>query len=515
MVRYELILHRAPKLRASDIEQRMGDLPDELSLGSLQRAIEDPELGDVPIAWGDSRKRLLMIQRRIAILSGDAELVDRAGPLRQRLTDWGDALLSPFRKDDAAAAHSGGSALGRIVWASAVCVAMAAGLLWRYGDNLPVPLPPWVRPRALQVAGFVAGVTLAQLLVSGLRLWMQGPGRRILASGCIVLALSSLAAASYQAREMGVWSRAGALKSRLTQDRRPQPNMKPFTALMVELERRHQRRELTAALDRSAPKTSPTEVATMQPNTPTAPTLETQLMAAQRPAEVILLAAVVPGTRDEARVAQPLSPKDRAREASERSSRSTHAQDGAAGVTASSKAVDRADSRMQPAKPAPGIVQPDDALGPWRTLYDIHPIHAAFAAALAFFAFALGVWMGRRERMPSSGVAPSTQAERVASERPTPARVSQPTADSAVAQRAAAAKSLTEEESFPPLPTAQLGSAAQQAAANDTSAAIAAASAQRLAAEALRPGRRAVATPTFEVQEARVAPRKRDARSDD
>src|SRR5688572_28514953 len=70
----------------------MGDLPEEFSEGTLQRALENPEAGSIAIAWGDRRKRLLQIKRRIEIYGGSAELVDRAGPLAQRLTSIADDL---------------------------------------------------------------------------------------------------------------------------------------------------------------------------------------------------------------------------------------------------------------------------------------------------------------------------------------------------------------------------------------------------------------------------------------
>src|SRR5258707_1388091 len=80
----------------------MGELPEEFSEGTLQRALENPEAGSVAIAWGDRRKRLLMIKRRIELLGGSAELVDRAGPLAKKLTAIGDTLRDflPKKSED-------------------------------------------------------------------------------------------------------------------------------------------------------------------------------------------------------------------------------------------------------------------------------------------------------------------------------------------------------------------------------------------------------------------------------
>jgi hypothetical protein len=508
LVRYELILQRAPKLRAVDIEPRMGDLPDELSLGSLQRALEEPECGPIAIAWGDNRKRLHLIQRRIAIMGGEALLVDRAGPLRQRLTDWTDTLLSPFRKDEAAAARSSqdGPAYARIAWSCALLLAIAAALLWRYGDKLP--LPPWVRPRALQLAGCLLGATLAQVLVSGVRMWLEGPGRRSLAAGCMLLSLSSLGAASYQARELGIWKRASALKASLTHDKQQKPNMKPFTALMVELERRQQRRELTAALERSAPKSpapgeSPAEPATleaMQPQAILSATVPAQ--PSQPTAASPQPAASQPAAPQQANTSRPLSATDLPRETSERSARATAAHGGIAGDTAQARAIAERTASTDPnARQTPAILQPEQPSGPWRTLDDVNPIHGALAAGIALLTFALGVRVGRRGQ-PKREVDAGRAGDVIA---PSPPLDAAPQADKKQSTPPRSETDLLDANSFPPQ------------AANDTSAAIAAASAQRLAAEAPRAGRRGAATggAGFSVQEARVSPRKRDARSDD
>jgi hypothetical protein len=258
VVRYELILRRYPKLSAADIAKRMADLPDEFSEGTLERALKDPAAGAIAIAWGDSRKRLLLIQRRIELLGGAAELVDRAGPFAKRVTELKDRVTDLWRKPpgQAARAKTVVSDPGRLSVGFVGLVAAAALGAFFYAQR---EHDAAAHRHALQAGAFAIGTISAQLFVRGVRRWFSATGSAWLSAGLVLLPTLTLMAAGYEAHELGLVQRSMALIANRGRVGQAKPLMKPFEALLVELRHRKQRAELAAALasDRAQPAVTP------------------------------------------------------------------------------------------------------------------------------------------------------------------------------------------------------------------------------------------------------------------
>lgn len=429
MVRYELILHRYPKLSVADIPKRMGDLPEEFSEGTLQRALENPEAGSIAIAWGDRRKRLLQIKRRIEILGGSAELVDRAGPLAQRLTSIADDLRGFLPKqapDDDQARFRDPTELN-FIWIGLAAAAAAGALIYAHGAE-----DQGQRTRAVQGAGFALSVIMSQLFVRGARRWYAEEGRAWVAALLMLIPMLSLGAAGYQAYALGVVQRSAALLSGESKGQAAKPLMKPFAALIVELRHRKQRAELAAALASEGTRkpgadenTATAEAAEQAEEQPAAEAAEASAGAAQathdeksghtrRDANAAgRKTAMISSEANPSQVqtSQPTAastrnPADAALEEATAIARWV----GDVGQTTPTTPVIAtrpndpivaplpARSPERTAAPAPAPAQISEAWDPLRRVDDVNEIHAAVAVALAALMFMLGLWTGRRAR---------------------------------------------------------------------------------------------------------------------
>lgn len=221
----------------------MADLPAEFSEGTLQRALEQPDDGAIAIAWGDNRKRLLLIKRRIEILGGSVELRDRAGPFAQKLTALNDRFLGWFREPAADGGKAaGGSSRGELVSLGLVIGAAIAALVYAHGAR-----DPHARLYALRGGAFTLGLISAHSFLRGARRWYDGEGAAWLSALLVLVPTSTLMAAGYQGYKLGLVEQGvAALQPSGTASKRPL--MKPFQALIVELRHRKQRAELAAVM---------------------------------------------------------------------------------------------------------------------------------------------------------------------------------------------------------------------------------------------------------------------------
>lgn len=500
MVRYELILRRHPKLQAVDIPKRLGDLPKEFSEGTLRQALADPTLTGIAIAWGDSRSRLLTVKRRIEILGGAVDLIDRAGPFRKGLTELRDRLGSFGRQPESKRAPTGvdPDRIG-VVWIVGAALLVVGALVFAQRAHSEV-----MRTHALRAAGGVLGMISARLFVRGVQRWFAGH-ERPLVSVCLALGPCLMfAGASYHAYNSGVFSKAAAALPKPPGMSQPKPSMKPFAALLAELRRREQRAELTAALAGATPDdtTAAIALALQEPVVPAAPgdpvaaTAENErvrVMDAKSPADTTtrtgpIIALTEPYSRVVAAlgmsVAWPLS-------------LAAPAVQPAAAVSwclaswPSALAPETVTHHTPAPRPAPRVVL-QEPVDPLRAIADVNGIQLAGALVLALLMFALGFRIGRRRTAPAllpeapnavvSAPVVSSAPVRVSSR---PAVAEAPAADSA---------------HLVPLP-----------AANENAAPVAP---RRVSA------RRDAGTGTSYsthggIQEEHVAPRKRDARRDD
>lgn len=412
MVRYELILHRYPKLSVADIPRRMGDLPEEFSEGTLQRALENPEGGSIAIAWGDRRKRLLQIQRRIEILGGSAELVDRAGPLAKRFTAFGDALREYFPKknEEPEKEQLRDPTELSFVWIGLALAACAGGLVYAR-----MATDAHQRTYSVQGAGFAFSLIMSQLFVRGVRRWFAEEGRASVTALLVLLPMLTLFGAGYEAYALGVVKRSAALISGEGKSASAKPLMKPFAALIVELHHRKQRQELAAALagdnDRAAQPDKPGEAE------------NTEAAAAQPVAAEATPSAATPATGRRAKAGH----KRKTAMTSNPATRVDSPQLTAAAIQAPADTPEAAMARwvgdvgqatpttlaiaakpqeelpqpraQEPArKQVPAPAQISEPWDPLRRIEDVNEIHVAIAASFAALMFVVGLWSGRRAR---------------------------------------------------------------------------------------------------------------------
>ena len=421
MVRYELILHRYPKLSVADIPKRMGDLPEEFSEGTLQRALENPEGGAVAIAWGDRRKRLLQVKRRIEILGGSAELVDRAGPMAKRLTSIADDLrgLLPTKAEDDDKTRLRDPTELNFIWIGLAAAATAGALIYAQGAE-----DQSQRTRAVQGAGFALSLIMSQLFVRGVRRWYAEEGRAWVAALLMLIPMLSLGAAGYEAYALGVVKRSAAMLSGEGKTHAAKPLMKPFAALIVELRHRKERAELAAALASEGTRKPGDEPAEATDQAEGQAVAEAAEATAEAPEAANDQPSKSGRTRREAHdvgrktamtsseanpTSQPTAattPNDTtlaeatamARWVGDTGQATPTTQVIAAGPSEPAVAPAPAPLPKQAAAPAPAPLEVSEPWDPLRRVDDVNEIHAAVAVALAVLMFMIGLWTGRRAR---------------------------------------------------------------------------------------------------------------------
>jgi hypothetical protein len=423
MVRYELILRRYPKLSAAQVPERMGDLPQEFSEGTLQSALNTPDGGPVSIAWGDRRKSLLLIQRRIEILGGSAELIDRSGPFAKWITEHLDAIRDRIKgkKRKQSAVPFDPARASRVFYGFFVlCI---AGLLAyaQFGAEAQS------RVHVLTAAGFAAGILGSQLFVRGVRSWYGGEGRAWVAALFVLVPMVSLAWAGFEAHALGLTEHPLAvLKGESVATHKPL--MKPFTALVVELRRRQQRAELAKALaemEAERKATQPAQGAAADGGAAVGAAPVEGAAAEGGAAKPAANHAAAKSHRGKGSAAKPLGQSHAehagaVRPAQQHETVQTQVSVGiappceeppvlsmpsaleAVAVSATPAPVQQpAHIQQPPAAPKPVVRQlaPDDTWGPLRSVTDVNEVHVFVALVLACVTFVMGVRRGRSQRL--------------------------------------------------------------------------------------------------------------------
>lgn len=440
MVRYELILHRYPKLSVADIPKRMGDLPEEFSEGTLQRALENPDGGTVAIAWGDRRKRLLMIKRRIEILGGSAELIDRAGPLAKKLTEIGDNLreLLPKKPEGTEERRYRDPTELSFMWIGIALAACAAGLVYSQ-----LAQDAHQRTYSVQAAGFALSVIMSQLFVRGVRRWFAEEGRASVSALLVLLPMLALFGAGYEAYALGTVKRSAALISGETKTASAKPLMKPFAALIVELRHRKQRQELAAALagesERGAhgDKPKPAAPAEVEAAAPEAASPEESEASAEAAPHAAPARHAKPGHKRKtamttaqatpvdspqltaAGVAPPIDTPEAAMARWVGDVGQATPTELLAAPAREAAPQPRAQESVHKPLPAPAPAQIDERWDPLRRIDDVNEIHVAVAVAFAALMFVIGLWSGRRTRKRVPAAVPAQDAPQPEPEAPT------------------------------------------------------------------------------------------------
>ena len=473
MVRYELILHRRPKIGAKEVEKRFADMPKELSKGTLERALENLDGGSIPIAWGGSRKRLRSIQRRIEILGGATELVDHGGALAKALTSIGDEI-GYFFGGEKTQAKSRKPAPRRdpttLNYLFLILSVVAAGFALIFARGVHDAA---ARLYATQGSGILLGVCTSQVFVRGVRRWFTQQGRAWVSACMLLVPVLSLSAAGYEAYALGIVQQSAAKLAKQTRRAQPKPLMKPFTALMVELKRRKQREELAAALASAAAKGR--EARTSESTTPA-----TAMTSTDHPQPAATGLEPAPLQVPESILWQP--PEVSVRE-------------------------------PLPARP-PTWQEQLEGWQPLRTVSDVNELHVAAALVLALLTFAIGLWSGRKTRVTNR--APQPSAAEPAPEAAPAATAAEP---EPVASPEPAIAPPPAVQSLPePAPVLAVEAAPLPAAANENSEPkpLAATGTEDRKAKRKREGLPGSAYSAHgSIQEERVLPKRRDARRDD